>query len=145
MTVFAYHTPQVASPINDRRAGTYRIGSDSPDPIQIIKGWDTILYFAFRNHTQRPYLVTGRTVTARIYNTENTEVYNNTLIADALLDGAAHLVMNSTATNALEAGLYSMIIEYTDDYGRTLVAHTSQSRSRHVVEIIDQTTVDLNI
>lgn len=145
MTVYAFHTPHIASPVNDRRAGTYRIGSDNPDPIQVTRGWDAVLYFAFRNHTQRPYLTTGRTVTARIYNTENVEVWNGTLVSDPLVDGAASLVMNSATTNTFEAGLYSLAIEYNDDRGRTLLAQTTRSKPRFVLEVLDNTTVSLNI
>jgi len=145
MTVFAYYTPHIASPVNDRRAGTYRIGSNSPDPIQINKGWDAVLYFAFRNHTQRPYHVQGRSVTGRLFNTENVEVWSGALVADVLTDGAAQIVMASSVTDTLQAGLYSLVIEYEDDRGRTLVASTSQSLNRFVVEVLDNTTVSLNI
>lgn len=145
MTVYAYHTPFVASPINDRRAGTYRVVSDNPDPIQITKGWDAVLHFAFRNHTQRPYFTVGRTMTARIYNNENTQVWTGTFVSDPLVDGAASLVMNSVATSSFEAGLYSMTIEVTDDRGRTLLVQTTRSLPRFVVEVLDNTTVSLNI
>ncbi len=146
MTVYVYNTPHVSSPINDRRAGTYRVGSDSPDPIQIYKGWDTVLYFAFRNHTNRAYLTVGSTITARVYNTENVEVFEGTMVSDPLMDGAATLFMNAAQTDIFEAGLYSMIVEVTDERGRTLVAQTStRSLPRFVIEVIDQTTVALNI
>jgi len=145
MTVYAYHTPYIASPVNDRRAGTYRVNSDNPDPIQISKGWDAILYFAFRKHTHRPYFTIGRTITARIFNTENTEVWSGPMVADPIVDGAATLVMNSVATGAFEAGLYSLSIEYTDDRGRTLLAQTTRSLPRFVLEVLDSTTVSLNI
>lgn len=144
MTVFAYHTPQVASPINDRRAGTYRIGSDSPDPIQIYRGWDLVLYFAFRDHNYRPFMTTGRLITARIYNNENTQIWSGQMMPHALVEGAAQLVMGSTVTSTIPAGLYSMVIEYDDEQGRTMLAQTTRSLPRFVVSVIDQTTVDLN-
>lgn len=145
MTVFAYYTPFVASPINDRRAGTYRIGSDSPDPIQIYKGWDAILRFAFRDYTQRAYLTNGRTITARMFNAENVEVYSGTLVSDALTDGAATLVLASQATAVFVPDLYSLILEVEDEFGRKIIAQTStRSLPRFVVEVIDQTTVNLN-
>lgn len=144
MTVFVYHTPQVASPSETRRAGTYRISSNNSDPIRFTRGWDTVLYFAFRDHTQRPYFMTGRTVTARLYNTENVEVWNGTMTPDALVDGAASLVIGKAQTETLQPGLYSMVVEYQDDYNRTLVAYTSHSLNRFVVEVLNQTTVDLN-
>lgn len=145
MTVFAFHTPQIASPINDQRAGTYRVASDNPDPIQITRGWDAVLYFAFRNHTQRPYLINGRTVTARLFNPENVEVWNGTFVADPLVTGTAQLVISDAATTSFEPGLYSMVIEYADDRGRVQLAQTTRSRPRFVVEVLDQTTVNLNI
>lgn len=144
MTVYVYHTPQIAAPINDSRAGTYRIGWNNPDPIQINKGWDAVLYFAFRTHTQRPYLTIGRTITARIYNTENVEVWNGKLVSDPITDSAATLVMSNQITNTFPAGLYSMVIEVEDDFGRVMLAQTAQSRPRFVVEVLDHTTVDLN-
>ena len=104
MTVFVYYTPQIASPINDRRGGTYRVGSNGPDPIRMYKGWDSIMYFALRNHTQTPYSVTGRNVTARMYNTENTEVWSGALIADPLVEGAASVVMSSATTSSFDPG-----------------------------------------
>jgi len=145
MTVFAYHTPYIASPINDRRAGTYRIGSNTPDPIQINKGWDAVLYFAFRNHLQRPFHVHGRSVLGRLYNMENVEVWSGEMVSDVLTDGAAQLIINSVTTSAFLPGLYSLIIEYDDDRGRTLIANTSQSLNRFVVEVLDKTTLSLNI
>ena len=145
MTVYAYHTPTIASPVNDRRAGTIRVGSDDPDPILVTRGWAAILYFAFRNHTQRPYFTTGRSITARIFNTENTEIWSGPLVSDALVEGAAELVLSDSVTSAFAPGLYSLAIEYTDDRGRVLLAKTTRSRPRFVLEVLDTTTVDLNI
>lgn len=144
MTVYAYHTPRVASPINDRRAGTYRVGSDNPDPIKITKGWDAILYFAFRDHNQRHFSTLGQTITARIFNIENTEVHSGQMIVDGLTAGAATLMLNTTDTSALAAGLYNMVIEYTDDFGNTLLATTHHSQPRFVIEVIDITTFSPN-
>lgn len=145
MTVFAYYTPFVASPVNDRRAGTYRVGSDSPRPIQIYKGWDAVLNFAFRDHTQRPYLTNGRTITARMFNGENVEIYSATLVSNILTDGAASLVLSSQVTNTLVPDLYSMVLEIEDEFGRKMLAQSSsRSLPRFVVEVIDQTTVSLN-
>jgi len=145
MTVYAYYTPYIASPVNDQRSGTYRVGSDNPDPIQITKGWDSILYFAFRDHRQRAYLTIGQTITARIYNTENVEVWNGTMVADPLTDGAASLVINAAANSAFEPGLYSLVIEVTDDRGRIILAQTIRSKPRFVLEVLDTTTISLNI
>jgi hypothetical protein len=144
MTIFAYHTNYAASPVNDQRAGTIRVGSDHPDPIQFTKGWDTVLYFAFRNHNQRPFLTTGTTITARFFNTENTQVLASEFVSDPLITGAATLVLNSVSTDAFTAGLYSMVIEYTDDRGNVLLAQTTHSRPRFVVEVLDINTVSLN-
>ena len=144
MTVFAYYTPQVASPINDRRAGTYRIGSDNPDPILIYRGWDAVLNFAFRGYDHRPFLTTGRVITARIYNNENTEVWTGPLRSNSIVTGAAVLVISKMASETLQPGLYSMVIEYEDEQGRTMLAQTTRSLPRFVVSVIDQTTVDLN-
>jgi hypothetical protein len=143
--IYVYHTPHVASPTNDRRAGTYRVSSDNPNPIQVAKGWDAVVYFAFRNYNQQPCFIAGRTVTARIYNTENVEVWNGPMIADVLVEGTATLIMNSAATGALSAGLYSLVIEYTDDQGRILLAKTGRSLPRFILEVIDNTTISLNI
>jgi hypothetical protein len=143
MTVFAYNTPHVASPINDRRGGTYRVGSDSPDPIQITKGWDAILYFAFRSHTQKVYDVTGQTVTGRLYNTENVEVWNGVFIADLLVKGAAQLKINSNATQSFSAGFHSLTIEYVDR-GKSYLVQTTRSLPRFVIEVLDTTTVSIN-
>lgn len=144
MTIFVYNTPYIASPVNDRRGGTYRVGSDNPDPIQVTKGWDSILYFAFRNHTQRVYQTTGQTITARMFNTENVEVFSKTLISDPLVDGAAQLIITASESNTLLPGLHSLVIEVTDEFNRTQLAQTTRSKPRFVVEILDQTTVDLN-
>jgi len=145
MTVFVYHTPQVASPSETRRGGTYRISSNDDNPIKITRGWDKVMYFAFRDYTQRPFFLTGRTVTARLYNTENVEVWTGEMLPDAIVDGAASLVMPKVQTETLQPGLYSLVVEYSDDFGRTLLAHTTHSLNRLVVEILDQTTVNLNI
>ena len=145
MTVFVYNTPQVASPVNDRRAGTIRVGSDSPDPIQVLKGWDTFLYFAFRDINQKAFLLQGRTVTARLYNQENVELWNGNLTANPTVNGAATLKLLTSATASLEAGLYNLIIEYEDDFGNVQAAMTMRSRPRFVIDLVDYTTVDLNI
>jgi len=145
MTVYIYHTPHVATPINDRRAGTYRVGSDHPDPIQITRGWDAVLHFAFRKHSNRPYLTVGRTITARIFNTENTQVWSGNLVPEPTLGSSATLVINSIQTGTFQAGLYYLVVEVTDDNGRTLIAKTTRSMPRFVLQVLDITTVDLNI
>jgi hypothetical protein len=144
MTVYVFHTPTVASPINDRRAGTYRIGSDNPNPIKITKGWDAELYFAFRDHRQHAVHTIGLVITARIFNTENTEVWSNNLVADTMTAGAATLMLDDVSTGTFSAGLYSMVIEYTDNFGKTHLAQTHHRHSRFVVEVIDITTFSPN-
>jgi hypothetical protein len=144
MTVYVFHTPIVASPINDRRAGTYRVGSDNPNPIKITTGWASSLYFAFRNHRQHAVQTIGMTITARIFNTENTEVYSNTLSPDDISTGAATLTLSENETLALSAGLYTMAIEYTDEFGNKHLAQTHHSHSLFVVEVIDITTFSPN-
>jgi hypothetical protein len=67
------------------------------------------------------------------------------MIADVLVEGTATLIMNSAATGALSAGLYSLVIEYTDDQGRILLAKTGRSLPRFILEVIDNTTISLNI
>jgi hypothetical protein len=144
MTIFAYHTNYAASPVNDQRAGTIRVGSDHPEPVRFTRGWDAVLHFAFRNHNQKPFLTSGSTITARFFNTENTEVLARDFVSDPLITGAATLVLNSVATSMFAAGLYVMVIEYTDDHGRVMLAQSTHSLPRHVVEVIDITTVSLN-
>jgi len=145
MTVYAFHTQYVSSPINDRRAGTYRVGSDDPRPIKITKGWDNVLNFAFRDHNQHPYLTIGVTITAHIYSSENVEVWTRNLIADPIIAGAASLIMPSMTSTTFNAGLYNLVLEITDEKGRTSVAHTTRSLPRFILEVIDLTTVSLNI
>jgi hypothetical protein len=144
MTIYAYHTLYAASPVNDQRAGTIRVGSDHPEPVRITSGWDAVLHFAFRNHNQRPFFTIGTTITARIFNTENTQVWAGDFVSDPLITGAANLVINNVATSGMAAGLYSMVIEYTDDRGRTMLAQTTNSLPRFVVEVIDFNTISLN-
>ena len=144
MTIFAYYTPTVASPINDKRAGTIRVGSDAGSKIKIGKGWDITLRFAFRDFTNRKFFLTGRDVTARIYNTENVEIWNGSVSADATVDGLGNLVIPKSATTAFESGLYSLVIEYNDDHGKKQLAQSAQSLPRHILEVIDFTTVSLN-
>jgi len=145
MTVYAFYTPFAAAPINDRRAGTYRVGSDSPDPIQIYRGWDVVMHFAFRTFRQQPYPTIGRTITARMFNVENVEILSKTLTADPLVDGAAALVLTAAQTELMQADLYSMILEVEDEFGRTTIAQTStRSLPRFVVEVIDQKTIYVN-
>jgi hypothetical protein len=140
MTVYAYHTPHIASPVNDQRAGTHRIGSDDPEPIEITKGWTAVIYFAFRDHRQRPYFTNGRTITARLFTPHNFEIFSGELTSDPLVAGAAQLVIDSRDTDFFDAGLYSLSIEYTDDRGRVLLAQTMRSRPRFVLEVLDTTT-----
>lgn len=145
MTVYAYYTPFVSSPINDRRAGTYRVGSDSPDPIIIYRGWDTVMHFAFRTFRAQPYPTIGRTITARLFNTENVEILSKTLIADPLVDGAATLILRSSQTELIQPSLYSMILEVEDENGLKTIAQTStRSLPRFVIDVVDQTTIDVN-
>mgnify|MGYP003565499660 CR=1 FL=1 len=145
MTVYAYYTPFVSSPINDRRAGTYRVGSDSPNPIQIYRGWDTVMHFAFRTFRAQPYPTIGRTLTGRVFSTENVEILSKTLIPDPLVDGVASLVLNSSQTELIQPSLYSLILEVEDEFGRTTIAQTNtRGLPRFVVEVVDQTTIALN-
>jgi hypothetical protein len=65
-------------------------------------------------------------------------------MSDPLITGAANLVINSVATDGMAAGLYSMVIEYTDDRGRTMLAQTTNSLPRFVVEVIDFNDISLN-
>lgn len=145
MTVFAYYTPQVASPVNDRRAGTIRVGSDSPAPIKVMKGWDAELHFAFRDLKQKAFLLNGRNVTARLFNQENVELWSGPVRIDPILDGAATLTLSKSVTNPLTAGLYNLVLEYTNDMGNIMPALTVRSLPRFVVDIVDLVTVNLNV
>lgn len=145
MTVFAYYTPQKASPVNDKRAGTIRVGSDSPTPIQVMKGWDSILHFAFRDMKQKAFLLPGRDVTAYLFNQENTQLYSAALIIDPISDGSGRLVLSKSVTDPLEGGLYNLIITYTDDFGNVIPAQTVRSQARFVIELVDFITPSPNI
>lgn len=146
MTVFVYYTPHISAPINDRRSGTLRVGWNDPEPIRVTRGWDEVLHFAFRDYIQRTYNIIGQSITARLYNTENVEVWNGTISPTSSVDaGIGFLVIGASATESLSPGLYSLIIEFVDNRGRTRIAQTAQSKPRFIVEILDQTTVDLNI
>jgi hypothetical protein len=83
-------------------------------------------------------------ITARIYNNENTEVWTGPLRTNSLVASASQLVISKLVTETLLPGLYSMVIEYEDELGRTMLAQTTRSLPRFVVNVIDQTTVDLN-
>lgn len=145
MSVFAYYTPQVASPINDRRAGTIRVGSDSPSVIQVMKGWDAQLYFAFRDMKQKALLLEGRTVTAILYNQENTQLWTGAMNVDLLVDGAASVKLSKSVTDPLSAGLYNLVLTYVDDFGTELPVMTMRSAPRFVIELVDLVTVNLNV
>lgn len=145
MNIYAFYTPYVSMPSNDARAGTYRAGSDSPTVIRVYRGWDNVLSFAFRDNNQKPFITSGRSITARMFNSENVEVVTQPLLANPLVDGAATLILGANVTNGLAPALYSLVLEIETDQGQKILAQTVQrSLPRFVIEIIDQTTVSLN-
>jgi hypothetical protein len=144
MAIYAYHSSQTVSPINDTRAGTIRIGSDNPSPIVVSKGWDAVLHFSFRDDNQRPFILLGYQVVARIFNNENTQIWNGNILPDANSTSSGVLVLSKQLTTTLLPGLYSIILEYSKGNGQTFIMKTTRSLPRFIMEVIDQTTVTIN-
>lgn len=138
MSVYAFYTPFVASPVNDQRAGTYRVGSDSPMAIQIVRGADTVLRFAFRTHNHKVFQNLGRTITGKIYNHAKIQLLEQTLLVEPLIPGAAKLVLGSSQTQLLIPGFYNLVLEVEDEFGLTTIAQTNtRSMPRFAIDVIE--------
>ena len=129
MTVFAYYTPQIATPINDRRAGTIRLGSDAPHPITVNKGFNNQLMFGFRDEAQKVFLLDGRTVAASIYNQSNVQMLTLPMRISTTVPGLATLNLSDINLAPFEAGMYNLIITYVDNFGITYPVSTTRSLS----------------
>jgi hypothetical protein len=137
MTVFAYHTPQIASPINDRRAGTSRVVSDTPTPIQVGKGYSVTLYFAFQDHNNKAFWIEGRTMTAHIHDRNNTKVAEVGVNPIPGIIGAGQIKLDTATTAPLLPGFYNLVITYIDDFGTEVAVQTMRSRPRFVLDVVD--------
>lgn len=140
MTVFAYYTPQIATPINDRRAGTIRLGSDAPHPIIVNKGFNNQLMFGFRDEAQKVFLLDGRTVTGTIYNQSNVQMLTVPMKVSVTTAGIATLDLTDINLEAFEEGMYNLIITYVDNFGVTYPVSTTRSLPRFVIDVIDFVT-----
>lgn len=134
--ITGYYTPHPATTSNTKRTGTYRVGSDQSTPILITHGWDTTLYFAFRDYNQKTTSVLGKNFKAKLYNVDGTQVWEGDLVDNPSISGSATLKINSTITTSLGAGLYKLLIQYTENE-QTQVVSTANNLGRWVVEVID--------
>lgn len=137
MTVFAYYTPQRSITINDRRAGTTRLVRDAPTPIQVNRGFAQTFTFAFSDEQSKAFFMTGRTVTARVFNLQNAEVLNKTMRVIPEYQGVAELSLTEAESLTLQEGLYNLLITYTDDFDNTQAVMTARSRPRFVLDVVD--------
>lgn len=135
--IYAFYTPTKVVPINKRRAGTIRVGWDNPQFVKITAGFDSELFFTFRDHTQQSFMLTGRNLSGIVYDQSGIEVLNKSLTVDATDQSVAKFQINKFESRSLIPGLYNLIISYTDDAGIEQVANTARSNSRFVLEIID--------
>jgi hypothetical protein len=135
--IHAYYTPHIASPVNDRRAGTIRRGWDTPQPIQVTKGYDNYLIFSFRAENQKRMSLRGKTLTGKVYNHNGIEMFSDNLDVLITNDGLAKFTITKSQSRALELGLYNLVLTYTDDNGAEQIANTSRSKPRFVIDVID--------
>ena len=135
--IYAYYTPHVASPVNDQRAGTIRIGWDDPQPIQCTSGYDNYLIFAFRDEKQKRFFLNGRTLTGKVFNNDGIEMLSKEL--DVLVNdrGLAKFEITKFESSTFEPGFYNLVLSYTDDIGSEQIANTVRGRPRFVLDFID--------
>lgn len=135
--IYAYYTPHIASPVNEKRAGTSRIGWDDPQPIQITAGYDNYLLFSFRDENQRRVFLRGRTLTGKIFNHEGVEIFSDELDILSTEESLAKLTISKMQSNVFVPGLYSLVLSHSDDRGIEEVIGTARSKFRFVIDIID--------
>ena len=145
MTITAYHAPNLASPINDKRAGTIRLAGNFNTKILVMKGWDAKLHFAFRDSRNKTFFLTGKKIMAYIHNLENTIVITAQIKADPIRDGIGELIIPKSELDALEYGLYHLVITYEDETGTTLPMDAPTGSHVNVIEVVDFKTPSLNI
>jgi hypothetical protein len=127
MTITAYYTSAAASPINQKRAGTIRVGSDSPSPIVLNNGFTNTLMFAFRDHNNKVELLDGRTYTVNLYNIDNVLLASSSLSATADTPGLGNVTFTRAQLAPLESGRYNLIIIDTTDVTETIVTSSHGS------------------
>ena len=135
--IYAYYTPHIASPVNDRRAGTIRLGWDDPQPIQVTAGYDNFLIFSFRDERQKRMFLRGRTLTGKVYNNDGIEMFSSELDILVTEEGLAKFTISKFQSRALTPGLYNLVLTYTDDAGTEQIANTVRSKPRFVIDVID--------
>lgn len=135
--IYAYYTPHIASPVNDRRAGTIRLGWDDPQPIQVTSGYDNFLIFSFRDERQKRMFLRGRTLTGKVYNNDGIEMFSSELDILVTEEGLAKFTISKFQSRALTPGLYNLVLTYTDDAGTEQIANTVRSKPRFVIDVID--------
>ena len=135
--IYAYYTPHIASPVNDRRAGTIRQGWDDPQPIQVTKGYDNFLIFSFRDELQKRMFLRGRTITGKVYNNDGIEMFTGELDILVTDEGLAKFTITKFQSDTMPTGLYNLVITYTDDRGIEQIANTVRSKPRFVIDVID--------
>lgn len=134
MSIYAYYIENEATPKNEKRGGTLRVGSSTPNPIEIIKGYDTTLLFAFRDSQQRVYDIQGRTVTATITDVNGIEKWNGNFRLHQT-SGVGVLNMIALQLAAIEPGLYSLSISETTG-GSVTRMRTGHNMQRYVLKVL---------
>jgi hypothetical protein len=139
MSVTAYYVEAKASPINQKRSGTIRIGSDSPNPIMLNKGFANSIMFAFVDSNNHAVLLDGVEYSISLYNRHNSLLASSDLVAVADTPGLGRVSFSSGQIAMLEAGLYNLVIS-TRISNLLVPIKSSHGTIRFEIEVVDYIT-----
>lgn len=135
----AYNYNQRSEILLPNRGGTTYYGPQNHKPLIVYAGLDCDLEFFIKTPDRKPVNLTNKTFVAKIVDrTSNTVILTKTLaVVDYNSGNVVMKILQGDTTN-FSAGLYDLVITYTDMQSRTFGLSSDQnSRISFVLEIKD--------
>jgi hypothetical protein len=132
-----YNYTQRGDVVLATRGGTTRNTPINYKPFRVFKGVDTTLTFFIRDSDGKSVALQNKNILAQLVKRNtNTSVLNKNLNIIDYVTGNASLVIRGTEIIGLDAGLYHLVLTYTDNNNtKTALYSDLNYRNEYVVEI----------
>jgi hypothetical protein len=133
----AYSYNQRAEILVPLRKGTSYFIPQNTTPLVVYKGLDTDIEFFIKDANRKPLNIVNKTFVARVIDRENNTVrINETLVPVDYTTGSTVMRISQDDTSNLDAGLYDLIITYTDSESKTFgLSSDKNNRMTFVFEL----------
>jgi len=124
----AYNYNQLSEILLPNREGTTYYGPQNHKPLIVYAGLDCDLEFFIKTPDRKPVNLTNKTFVAKIVDrTSSTVILTKTLaVVDYNSGNVVMKILQGDTTN-FSAGLYDLVITYTDMQGRTFGLSSDQN------------------